>query len=108
MAKQKAAAKPKAAPKAKAPKVPKEPKAKRDPLPKENGVTRPKAGTSTGRVWEIVEQLKGRKADVPKRAEVIEAAVAEGINPSTAATQYGRWRQFHGFMREPRSDKKAA
>ena len=73
------------------------------PQEQANGVTRPKDSTSTGRVWAIVEEMKGRKKDVPARKDVIEAAVAEGINQSTAATQYGRWRQFHGYARETKA-----
>ena len=78
-------------------------KAPRELLEKANGVTKPKPETNTGRVWAIVDNMKGRKAAPPARKDVIEAAVAEGINQSTAATQYGRWRQFHGFAKEPRA-----
>lgn len=91
-----------------------------------NGVTRPKAGTKTARVWEIADKMRaevrpgkpavaevkdGDKimtpavAEVPEkpagtpaaRKDVIAACMAEDINAATAATQYGRWRKFNGL-----------
>jgi hypothetical protein len=56
-------------------------------LPQQNGVTRPSAGSITGRV--------GRP---PTRREVIAKGVAEGINENTLHTQYGHWRKFHGIV----------
>ena len=53
---------------------------------------RPRAGTRTGRVWEIADERTreiGRRA---KRADVVECCVAEGINRNTASTQYQHWR----------------
>jgi len=63
---------------------------------KANGVTRPKAGSKTGRVWEIAEQL----GEEVTRKGVVDTCVAEGINPSTASTQYGKWRKFNGMTAE--------
>lgn len=63
----------------------------------QNGVVRPKAGTKTGRVWEISDAISAEgKAPAPRK-DVIEACVKEEINASTAATQYGRWRKFNGL-----------
>lgn len=73
-----------------------------------NGVTRPKAGTKTGRVWEITD---GRSRELGKpatRKEVIEIAQKEGINVATAATQYGRWRKYFGLGAEPKETPAAA
>lgn len=67
--------------------------------PSQNGVTRPKAGTKTGRVWEIADQLSKSKGEPATRAEVLKAFEAEGGNSATGATQYGRWRKFHGLGR---------
>jgi hypothetical protein len=47
---------------------------------------RPSTGV-TKRVWEIADSLK-QPAD---RTKVIAAATKEGINPSTAATQFSKW-----------------
>lgn len=75
---------------------------------KKNGITRPKAGTKTGTVWEIADaQSKTLKAPAP-RAAVLEAAIAAKINPATAATQYGLWRKYNGLEgKGTAADKKA-
>lgn len=97
-AKKKAAAK-KAAAKPKAPKAPKV---------EQNGVVRPKDGSKTGEVWAIADKLKGRKKDCPLRADVLAEAEKAGINPATAATQFGRWRTFNGFVGRIPKEKAAA
>ncbi|MCP9480492.1 GIY-YIG nuclease family protein [Shimia sp. CNT1-13L.2] len=54
---------------------------------------RPGAGTKTGRIWDIadeVSKIKGRRA---LRREVVERATGEGINPATASTQFGHWQR---------------
>jgi hypothetical protein len=66
----------------------------------QNGVTRPKAGTTTGRVWEISDEISKKNGAPADRKTVIEQVVAEGINASTGATQYGKWRKFHGLVGE--------
>lgn len=55
---------------------------------------RPKAGTSTGRVWDIADEVSARLglADKVVRKEVIELCAAEGINASTASVQFGKWK----------------
>ena len=67
-----------------------------------NGVTRPGPDTATGRVWAICDVLfASQTEDNPvTRARVIKNAEAEGINVSTAATQYGRYRKYHGLAKE--------
>lgn len=54
-------------------------------------VKRP-GGAVTGRVWDIADTVAG-KGVVGKalREEIVATCVAEGIDPSTAATQYSRW-----------------
>jgi hypothetical protein len=52
---------------------------------------KPKGTSTTGRVWEIASSLVVGKA-LPDRKAVVAACEAEGINPSTASTQYGKWR----------------
>ena len=67
-----------------------------------NNVTRPSAGTSTGKVWEICDTIYAQATDENPitRARVIKASEAEGVNVSTAATQYGRWRTYMSLGRE--------
>ena len=67
--------------------------------PTQNGVTRPAPGTKTGRVWEIADELSAEKGEPAGRAEVLAAYEAEGGNSATGATQYGRWKKFHGLTR---------
>lgn len=70
------------------------------PQPKQNGITRPKSGTATGRVWEISDTISKDKGAPAPRGEVMAAGKAEGLNEATIATQYGRWRKFHGLKTE--------
>jgi len=52
---------------------------------------RPAPGTLTRRVWDIAD-AKARTGKV-KRADVVNAFVAEGGNPNTASTQFHYWKQ---------------
>ena len=47
---------------------------------------------ATAKVWGIADEVG--KAD---RNAIIAACVAQGINPSTAATQYSKWKKARGF-----------
>ena len=62
-------------------------------VPRDPGAppARPKAASTTGRVWEIADSLMNVNA-LPERKAVIAACEAEGINPATASTQYGKWK----------------
>ncbi len=56
---------------------------------------RPKAGTKTGMVWDIADQLtqeKGRKAT---RHEVVAKCMELGGNAATASTQYNEWQKSY-------------
>lgn len=74
----------------------------------QKGVTRPKAGTKTGRIWEISDYLSSQEGKPVARKKVLEAAMAEDINAATAATQYGLWRKYHGLGAEPKETAGAA
>jgi hypothetical protein len=67
--------------------------------PCQNGVTRPKPGTVTGRVWEIADEVSKAAGVAAVRKGVIAKGRAEGINEATLSTQYGHWRRFHGFSK---------
>lgn len=62
--------------------------------PKADGVApdQPRTGSTTGRVWEIADSLWPAGSTMPDRKAVIAACEAKGINPSTASTQYGKWK----------------
>jgi bifunctional DNA-binding transcriptional regulator/antitoxin component of YhaV-PrlF toxin-antitoxin module len=53
---------------------------------------RPSAGTKTGRVWEIADDLTRRARTRARRQDVVSAYVAEGGNEKTASTQYQQWK----------------
>ena len=63
-----------------------------------NGVTRPKEGSTTRKVWDIADRLK-------ERAPVLAECAKRKINPATATTQFGKWREYNGL--KGRSVKKA-
>lgn len=64
----------------------------------QNGVTRPKENTKTGKVWEIADSISEENERPAYRKEVLAAAEEASIHPATAATQYGRWRKYHGLQ----------
>lgn len=85
-------------------------KAARTLLPQKNGITQPKEGTKTRKVWDIAEKMTEKTGSTAVRADVIEAAVKVGIDQGTAATQYGYWRQYHGItgrIGSPKAEKPA-
>jgi len=78
------------------------------PKIEQNGVTRPGADTATGRIWEIADAQSAEAKAPAKRADVLKAAEAEGINVTTAATQFGRWCKFNGVKATPAAPKQTA
>jgi AbrB family looped-hinge helix DNA binding protein len=55
-------------------------------------INRPSPGTSTGRVWEIADEITHKSGRRAKRADVIMRFQAEGGNYNTASTQYHYWK----------------
>lgn len=66
----------------------------------QNGVVRPSHGTGTGRIWEIADAVSAAIGAPAPRKDVLAQTTVEGINPATAATQYGKWRKFNGLEKE--------
>lgn len=83
-------------------------KAPKAPKDEKNGVVRPAAGTATGNVWAIADHLSTQSGEPATRKDVLAACETDGINKSTATTQYGRWRKYNGLAGEPRAPRKAA
>lgn len=85
-------------PKLSDPNIPYVPFAKKERVPRvsdgQSSVPgRPRAGSSTGRVWDIADSFKDKYGtDKELRKAVIDACVAEGINSSTASVQFGKWK----------------
>lgn len=66
----------------------------------QNGIPRPTVGTTSGMVWQIAENISESLNAPAPRKDVIAVTTEKGINEATAATQYGRWRKFHGLTKE--------
>ena len=58
--------------------------------------SRPRAGTRTGRVWEVADEITREKGRRASRREVVERIAAEDGNRATANTQYQHWKTSHG------------
>ncbi len=64
-------------------------------------ISRPSAGTATGRVWAIADELVESKAEIipatwdskQLKLAVVDQCIAEGINPATAQVQFGKWKK---------------
>jgi len=61
---------------------------------------RPKAGTKTGRVWEIADEISALIGQTAESKSVRERYVAEGGDPGTASVQYGHWKRARAETRE--------
>ena len=50
-------------------------------------------GTRRARIWEIADALTDGRTEPAPRSDVVARCVAEGLNGSTASTQYGHWKR---------------
>lgn len=72
----------------------------------QHGIARPNPGSKTARVFDIADELSKAAGAPPARKKVLMKAESEGINITTAATQYGRWRKFNGLAKERTEEEK--
>jgi hypothetical protein len=70
--------------------------------PKQNGVTKPSAGSICRAIWDALDAKQG----TPGFEDVRQLMVQHGWSRNTAFTQFQRWKQFHGVM--PRDADKDA
>ena len=56
---------------------------------------RPLAGTLTGKVWDIADEITREKGRCAERSEVIEHFAARGGNRGTASTTYYNWKRYY-------------
>jgi len=71
------------------------------PVDQQNGVTRPKEGTTSAEIWAILDALpEGERTSKHVSASLPEA------NKATINTQTARWRAYHGLT-VPRAPKDA-
>lgn len=80
---------------------------------KQNGIKRPDAGSITGKLWDIADEISEAKNAPATRKEVVDRYLAEvpNANQATANTQYARWVTFHGVsavLRAQREQETAA
>ena len=69
---------------------------------------RPRAGTRTGRVWEVADEITHQGGRRASRREVVERIAAEGGNPATANTQYQHWKtSYEASARQPPASREA-
>lgn len=66
--------------------------------PQQNGITRPSAGTTCLRVWDLCDSMTVSLGRTVPLSAVIDAAKGLGINQFTARTQYACWRKFNGIF----------
>jgi hypothetical protein len=85
------------------PSAPTPPSAPVSPIPSAPVIpSAPKAGSTTGRVWAIADEMLADlslpAADMKAfKALVVEKCEAQGINPGTAGTQFGAWKRAKGL-----------
>ena len=64
-------------------------------LPIHNGEHQPKEGTLTRTIWDIADKLTAKNGTPARRWQVVEALPKMKFR--TVATQYFRWRKYHGI-----------
>lgn len=79
---------------------------------RQNGFTRPLAGTKTGMVWDIADAISAEQGSPAMRDQVFEAykKAVPDASDGTISTQYSRWCGFHGVsdvLRKQRAEAKA-
>lgn len=65
-------------------------------MPEQNGVRRPRPGGLCAKAWEIADSISQKLGSPAPVADVLEVAIAEGLNPGNVKAEYARWRKFHG------------
>lgn len=81
---------------------------------RKNGQTRPEAGSKTGLIWDIGDNIVRTESRVPTKDQVWDlykaqlADKGETAVETTLATQYGRWVIFHGYQQHVKANRAAA
>lgn len=65
--------------------------------PEQNGIRRPGPEGVCGQVWGLADKLSQELGQAVPIANLLEAGVAQGLNPSNIRTEYARWKKFHGL-----------
>lgn len=73
-----------------------------------SGPKRPKAGTLTGKVWDLCDALFGADPKAFTRKAVLEAGRAAGLNDATITTQYQAWKTQKALTQKAETEKATA
>ena len=65
--------------------------------PEQNGIRRPGPEGLCGQVWGLADKLSQELGQAVPITNLLEAGVAQGLNPSNIRTEYARWKKFHGL-----------
>lgn len=74
----------------------------------QNGIARPKVGTIVGKIWDFCDTKSAELGKPVDRKTLLEGLKTTSINEATIATQYGRWRKFHGLTNNPEEQARRA
>lgn len=72
-------------------------KAKKERSTEFTDPVKPKAGTTTGMIWELCDGLAKKLKRVPASKEAWAACEAEGVKQGTFSVQFGKWKKAHAF-----------
>lgn len=62
--------------------------------------SRPKAGTTTGLVWDMADALRAKLGRIPSGKEMIADCEREGLKAGTVSVQFGKWKTFVSQVQE--------
>jgi hypothetical protein len=63
-----------------------------------NGLTRPAAGTTTGKIWDLADKLSADNNGTPVAIGTLrQHPDMRQVNDHTLKTQFARWRTYHGI-----------
>lgn len=65
--------------------------------PEQNGIRRPGPDGLCGKVWALADHLSAQMNQAVPISNLLEAGIADSMNPSNIRTEYARWKKFHGL-----------
>jgi hypothetical protein len=72
-------------------------KVAKEVMPTQNGMTQPRAGTSSDTLWAVYDAAMVTKGSAPALEEVMDEARGTGITDGTIKAAYAHWRKFNGI-----------
>jgi membrane protein involved in colicin uptake len=74
-----------------------EPKKEVTPSLKQNGITMPKEGSQSRKIWDICNKLSEVKGSVIERKKLMGSTDVTEFNSTTVSVQFGKWKTFYGL-----------